>query len=56
MKYYLLTFIPLLLTLPIFGEELLFGMPIWAIITLVFAVIYASSLVWLINHKWDELS
>ena len=56
MKYYLLTLIPLILTLPIFGEGLLFGLPIWAMNSLVFSIIYASSLVWVINHKWDDLS
>jgi uncharacterized membrane protein (DUF485 family) len=56
MKYYLLSFIPLILTLPLFGDGILFDVPIWAIISLVFGVIYATWLVWIINHKWDELS
>lgn len=56
MKYYLLTFIPLIFTVPIFGKQLLFGIPMWAIVSLMLAVIYAISLVIIIDKKWDEIS
>ncbi len=56
MKYYLISFIPLILTTPLFGEGVWFGIPVWAIFALLFAVIYASSVIWLINNKWEDLS
>ncbi len=55
-KHYLISFIPLILTTPLFGEGVWFGIPVWAIFALLFAVIYASSVIWLINNKWEDLS
>jgi len=56
MKYYLLSFIPLILTLPILGERVIFGIPLWAISSLFFTLVYSIMLIIIIDKKWDDLS
>lgn len=56
MKHYLLSFILLWMSIPMIDGGLLFGIPVWAVISLAVALLYAISLWVVIDKKWDELS
>ncbi len=54
MKYYFFSFILLLMTTPISSDYILFGIPLWAIISLLVTVLYALSLIIIIDKKWHK--
>lgn len=56
MKYYLLSFILLFFTIPMVGERVYWGIPLWAIISMLVSLLYAFILMYIIDKKWDELS
>ncbi len=56
MKYYLFNFIFVILAVIIHYKGYYFGVPIWVIISLFFTLLFAISLIIIIDKKWDDLS
>ncbi len=49
------SFILLFLTIPFLSSDVYYGVPLWAYTSLGFTVLYALSLVYVIEKKWSDL-
>ncbi len=49
------SFILLFLTIPFFSSDIYYGIPLWAYISLGITILYALSLIFVIEKKWHSL-
>lgn len=50
-----LSFIALLLTIPLFSAKVYFGLPLWGIMSLFFTAVFALMLILAIEKNWNAL-